>query len=47
MDSFKYDPEKGLAMISQDKQTVEAVETFERDEDDEKDVKGDSENVEG
>jgi hypothetical protein len=47
MDSFKYDPEKGLAMISQEKPNVEATETFEQDEDDEKDIKGDNENVEG
>jgi hypothetical protein len=46
MDSFTYDPEKGLALNAQERPII-ASETFERDEDDEKDIKGDSENVEG
>jgi hypothetical protein len=45
MDSFRYEPDKGLSMYSQDKQSNEPIEKFENQEEDEHDVKGD--NVEG
>ena len=46
MDSFKYEPGKGLSMHTKDPQTEEAIEEFEK-EDDGPDEKGDSENAEG
>jgi len=46
MDSFKYEPGKGLSMHAKDRQTQEAIEEFEK-EDDGQYEKGDSENAEG
>jgi hypothetical protein len=47
MDSFKYEPDKGLSMFLPNLQTSEPVETFEKNEDDEENVRGDTDEVEG
>ena len=46
MDSFRYEPGKGLSMHAKDQKTEEAIDEFEK-EDDCPDEKGDSENAEG